>query len=245
MGRGAALALADRGFDLVLIDLLVDETAAETAAAIEAKGAKVKLLQGDIADLAAHEGLSRAAWDAFGGIECMVNNAGVAPLQRGSVLTLTPEAYDHTMNVNLRGKLFFAQAVARLMVEDTDNPYYRSMFFLASMAAEKVSVGMPEYSISKAAISMTSRAFALTLAEYGIQVHEIRPGFIRTEMTQGGGGVQAQSIERRIAAGEVPMRRWGEEEDVGRTIATLASGDLPFTTAHPIYVDGGYTAPKT
>jgi len=239
LGRGCAMALAERGFDVVIIDRTDDATARATLAAVEAKGVRAAFLQGDVADLAGHASLAQAAWDAFGAIDCVVNNAGVAPRQPSNVLTITPEDFDFTMDINLRGNMFLAQAFGRLMAEAAPGPHYRSMVFVTSIAANHVSVDIPEYSISKTGLSMVASLFALTLATYGIIVNEIRPGFIRTDMTSNNGVVQ-DAIEEHIRNGEVPMNRWGEEEDVGRTVATLATGGLPFSIAHPIYVDGGY-----
>ena len=240
LGRGCAMALAGRGFDLVLIDLHDDETSQETVAALQAEGAEVCFLQGDVANVEGHAELAQSAWDAFGGVDCLVNNAGVAPMALSDVLTLTPEAYDRTMSINLRGNFFLAQAVARLMRQEAETEFYRSMVFVTSIAANHVSVAIPEYCISKSGLSMAAGLFALTLAEAGIHVHELRPGFIRTAMTTEGEGSPTEAIEAHIAAGHVPMNRWGEEADVGRTVAMLASGDLPFSVAHPVYVDGGY-----
>lgn len=234
------MALAARGFDLVLIDLYDDDTAKDTVTALQAKGACVHFLQGNIADMAGHAALAQAAWDAFGGIDCLVNNAGVAPLALSDVLTLSPDAYEHTMNINLRGNLFLSQAIANLMVAEKTPPFARSMIFITSIAANHVSVAIPEYCISKSALSMVAGLFALTLAGHGIQVQEVRPGFIRTDMTTAGEGSPTEAIEAHIAAGHVPMNRWGEEDDVGRTVAMLAGNELPFSVAHPIYVDGGY-----
>lgn len=240
LGRGCALSLAERGFDLVLIDLHEDDTSQETIRTLEAAGADVCFLQGDVADLSAHAALAQAAWAAFGGIDCLVNNAGVAPVTLSDVLSLTPEDFDRNLSINLRGNMFLAQAVARLMVQATDTPFYRSMVFITSIAANHVSVAIPEYCVSKAGLSMVSNLFALTLADKGIHVHELRPGFIRTEMTTAGEGSPTEAIEAHIAAGHVPQNRWGEERDVGDSVAMLASGDLPFSVAHPVYVDGGY-----
>ncbi len=243
LGRGCALELAERGFDLVLIDLYDDDVAQKTLADVRGKGAKVELLQGNVADISNHSELAKKAWDVFGGIDCMVNNAGVAPQQLSNVLNLTPEAFDHNFGVNLRGNLFLAQAVAKLMVLEETCSFYRSMLFITSIAANHVSVAIPEYCISKAALSMVSGLFALTLAETEIHVHEVRPGFIRTAMTTEGEGSPTEAIEAHITAGDVPMNRWGEERDVGRSVAMLAAGDLPFSVAHPVYVDGGYGIP--
>ncbi|PCH99049.1 MAG: 3-ketoacyl-ACP reductase [Rhodobacteraceae bacterium] len=241
LGRGCALALADRGFDLVLIDLHDDEVSAQTTAMLQGRGAKVCFLQGDVSDLDGHAGLAKSAWDAFGGIDCLVNNAGVAPLQLSDVLTLTPEAFEHNIGINLRGNLFLSQAFARLMKDAEPTEFYRSMVFITSIAANHVSVAIPEYCISKAGLSMVSGLFALTLADTGIHVHEVRPGFISTAMTSDETeGSPRAAIDAHIAAGRVPMNRWGEEQDVGRSVAMLAAGELPFSVAHPIYVDGGY-----
>lgn len=240
LGRGCAMALADRGFNLVLIDLHDDEVSKKTVTEIQAKGADVKFLQGDVANLDGHAHLAQAAWDAFGGFDCLVNNAGVAPKQLSDVLTLTPEDFEHNISINLRGNLFLSQAMARLMAQEEASDIYRSMVFITSIAVDHVSVAIPEYCISKAGLSMVSGLFALTLAEVGIQVHEVRPGFIRTDMTTAGEGSPTEAIEAHIAAGHVPMNRWGEEADVGRTVAMLAAGELPFSTGHPVYVDGGY-----
>ena len=234
------MALAARGFDLVLMDLYDDSVSRATVAALCDEGANVQFLQGDVADIGSHLSLSKEAWDAFGRIDCLVNNAGIAPMELASVLTLTPEAFDRNLSVNLRGNLFLAQAVARLMVGQSGYPFYRSMIFVTSIAANHVSVAIPEYCVSKAGLSMVAGLFALTLAEHDIHVHELRPGFIRTEMTATGEGSPTEAIEAHIEAGHVPQNRWGEEEDVGRTVAMLASGDLPFSVAHPVYVDGGY-----
>ena len=239
LGRGCARALAARGFDIVLVDLIDDDTARQTLAALEALGARTRFIAADIAELDRHAAVARQAWEAFGGIDCVVNNAGIAPRALSDMLTLTPEALDRTMAVNLRGNAFLAQALARLMVEAEPGPHYRSMVFITSIAANHVSPHIPDYCISKTALSMVAGLFALTLAGRGIQVHEVRPGFIRTAMTTDN-GVAQEGIEAHIAAGDVPMNRWGEEEDVGRTVATLCAGDLPFLIGHPVYVDGGY-----
>ena len=241
LGRGCANALADKGFDLVLIDLVEDATGAQTVADLRQKGAQVQFLRGDISALDSHAELAQQSWDCFGRIDCLVNNAGVAPRQLSDVLSLSPDAFEHNLGVNLRGTFFFAQAVGRLMVANPpDEDVHRSMVFVTSIAANHVSTAIPEYCISKAGLSMVAGLFALTLAAQNIHVYELRPGFIKTEMTTQGEGSPTEAIEAHIAAGHVPMNRWGMEDDVGKATAMLAAGELPYSVAHPIYVDGGY-----
>lgn len=235
IGRATCAALAARGFDVMGADVS-DEGAAETAVAVEAAGGRFAFQVADIAALDAHEALLDASWEAFGGLECLVNNAGVGAMRRGDLLEVTPESWDRAFNVNARGGFFLAQGVARRMLAaGAPHRAARSIVFISSANATLASPERGEYAASKAAISMVARVFAVRLAEKGIAVHEIRPGVIRTDMT----APVAAAYETRIAAGLSPIRRWGEPEDVGRTIALLAAGDLPFTTGDAFHVDGG------
>ena len=220
IGRATCAALAARGFDVMGADVS-DEGAAETAVAVEAAGGRFAFQVADIAALDAHEALLDASWGAFGGLECLVNNAGVGAMRRGDLLEVTPESWDRAFNVNARGGFFLAQGVARRMLAaGAPHRAARSIVFISSANATLASPERGEYAASKAAISM---------------VHEIRPGVIRTDMT----APVAAAYEARIDAGLSPIRRWGEPEDVGRTIALLAAGDLPFTTGDAFHVDGG------
>ena len=235
IGRVTCAALAARGFDVVGADLS-EEGVAETAAAVEAAGGRFAFRQADVAALEGHPALLDAAWDAFGGLECLVNNAGVGAMRRGDLLEVTPESWDRAFGVNVRAAFFLAQGVTRRMLAaGAPARGTRSIVFVSSANATLASPERGEYAASKAAVSMVARVFALRLAEEGIAVHEIRPGVIRTDMT----APVAAAYEARIAAGLSPIRRWGEAEDVGRTIALLAAGDLPFTTGDAFHVDGG------
>ncbi|HYF09271.1 MAG TPA: 3-ketoacyl-ACP reductase, partial [Acetobacteraceae bacterium] len=190
----------------------------------------------DVADLAAHAALAEAAWSRFGGLECLVSNAGVGAMRRGDMLDLAPESWDRCFGINTRGTFFLAQAVARRMVAPgAPRRGARSLLFISSANAFMAAHDRAEYTASKTATSMVAKLFALRLAEDGIAVHDIRPGVIRTEMT----APVAPRYEERIAAGLSPIRRWGEPEDVGRAVALLASGALPFSTGDSFHIDGG------
>lgn len=235
IGRAACAALAARGFDVLAADVS-GEGAEATAAAVRAAGGAVEFRVADVADLGAHAALLEAAWARFGGIECLVNNAGVGALRRGDLLEVTPESWDRCFAVNARGGFFLTQAAARRMVgPDAPRRGARSVVFVSSANAALASPERGEYCASKTAVSMVARVFALRLAEYEIAVHEVRPGVIRTELT----APVAEAYTRRIEAGLSPVRRWGEVEDVGRAIALLAAGELPFSTGDTFNVDGG------
>jgi NAD(P)-dependent dehydrogenase (short-subunit alcohol dehydrogenase family) len=242
IGQGIAFALAAAGFDLVINDLERDADAEATLAGIAERSASASFIAADVADLAAHPGLVDGAFAAFGRLDCLVNNAGVSVLGRGDLLDVAPESYDRCLSTNLRGPFFLTQCVARRMVEQApraDGPP-RSIVSITSVNAEIPSLNRGEYCISKAGASMLTRLFALRLAPHGIGVFEVRPGIIRTPMT----APVAERYESEIARGITPIARWGEPADVGRAVATIATGRLPFSAGQVIYVDGGLSLPR-
>lgn len=239
LGRAIALALADRGFDVAALDLLCDDKADSLLAALQAKGARGYFGVMDLADVSAHDAALDAAEAALGPVDALVNNAGIAARPLTDILELSAEGFDGNLAVNLRGTFFLTQAMARRMIARS-SAHYRSITFIASIAATHVSTDRSQYCVAKAALSMVTQLYADRLGAAGIAVHEIRPGFIRTEMT---GSAPTGKIDAYIDSGAVAQRRWGESADVGRVAATLAAGDLPYVTGQPIYVDGGYHIP--
>jgi NAD(P)-dependent dehydrogenase (short-subunit alcohol dehydrogenase family) len=239
-GIGAAIAveLASRGFNVALTDIAA-EGASEVLAAIEAHGALGFLFEADVGRVEEHVGLVEriAAWG--GPIACLVNNAGVPAAQRGDLLDLTAANYDRVLDINLRGTFFFTQAVARHMA-DVPGQGARSIITVSSVSGEMASIERGEYCLSKAGLGMLTKLFALRLAPLGIGVFEVRPGVIRTPMTEGVAAV----YDERIEAGLVPMGRWGYPDDVARAVVALAGGSFGFATGSAVNVDGGLSVPK-
>ena len=265
-GIGAAIAieLAARGFDLALTDL-ADTGADETLAAITAQGARARLFASDLARVELHEALVAQIVDWGGPVACLVNNAGIGPDQRGDLLDLSPASFDRVLGVNVRGSFFMTQAVARHMAgtlagatastapntaDNTtaraaahENPSVvvpRSIVTVSSVSAELASIERGEYCISKAGLGMLTKLFALRLAPLGIGVFEVRPGVIRTPMTE----AVADRYSTRIAKGLVPAGRWGQPQDVARAVAALAGGDFGFATGSVLNVDGALAIPR-
>lgn len=235
IGAAIAIALAGRGFDIVIADLAHTEDTVRTTRAAAALGAHVAFVAADVADLAQHARIVDAAWAPAGRLDTLVGNAGVSVARRGDVLDVTPESFDRVLGVNLRGTFFLAQAVARRMLADPPGAAHRSIVTISSANAEIVSPDRAEYCFAKSALSMMAKVFALRLAPAGIASYEVRPGVIRTDMTR----VAAPKYDRLIAEGLTPIARWGEPDDVGRTVAALACGELPFVTGEAVHVDGG------
>ncbi len=242
IGRGVCLALAAEGFDVIVADLERDADAEHTLAAIRAQGRQAAWLAADIADVDSHASLADAAFSAFGTLDCLVNNAGVQVAVRGDLLDATVDSFDRVMGVNLRGTFFLTQAIARRMLAEArqDDATPRSIVTISSANAFIPGPDRAEYCFSKSALSMMVKVLALRLAPHGIAAHEVRPGIIRTAMTE----PAAAAHGVRIASGVVPARRWGEPEDVGRVVATLAAGRMPFSTGDAFHVDGGLHIPS-
>ena len=191
LGRAIALALAGRGFDLALNDLEISDDLRETACLVEAEGAGAIVLPADIADLTTHETLVDEA-AAIGPLTCLVNNAGVSVLSRGDLLEAGVESFDHCLNVNTRATFFLTQTFAKHLLKSKKSTAAKvtaggppaAIVVVSSANAGAVSVDRGEYCVSKAAASMVAKLFAVRLAGEGIGVYEIRPGIIRTEMTE-------------------------------------------------------------
>lgn len=242
IGRAIAVALAREGYAIAGNATGYDpgdltRGLAETGVRCQEAGAVFLPLPADVADLASHEGLVRACEERFGGIDLLVSNAGVAPLQRLDFLETTPESYDRVLGVNLRGAFFLAQRVARHMVEaEADRgPAPRTLVFITSTSADTSSTNRVEYCVSKAGLSMLAQSCADRLAPHGINVYEVRPGIIRTDMTAG----VKEKYDALMAQGFIPQARWGEPEDVGRAVAALARGDFAYSTGSVFEVSGG------
>ncbi|MDE0390742.1 MAG: 3-ketoacyl-ACP reductase [Rhodospirillales bacterium] len=237
-GIGAAIAveLAAAGCDVAYTDLLPAEADDLVQAGIEAAGGRALYVESDIADLDGHQSLIEAVTDWGGGLDVLVNNAGIGSPRRGDLLLLTPEHFDRVMGVNLRGTFFLSQrAAAWMAAHPRGDGFRRAIVTIGSVSAEMASPERGEYCISKAGLAMATKLLALRLADEGISVFEIRPGIIRTDMT----AAVADVYDRRIAEGLSPIRRWGEPADVARATAALVRGDFAFATGSVVHVDGG------
>ena len=234
MGKAIALGLAVAGFDVAVVDLEITQALKDVAAQVETKGVKSVALACNIGDIAMHKVMLAAAEAALGPITTLVNNAGVSVKSRGDLLDVTPDSYDHCLNVNTRGTFFLTQAFAR-RVRDTITPCHRSIINITSANATAVSIARGEYCISKAGASMMSKLFAARLSDEDIGVYEIQPGFIDTDMV----APSKAKYDALIENGLTVIKRFGKPEEVGRIAVTLATGLLPYTSGQAILAEGG------
>jgi 3-oxoacyl-[acyl-carrier protein] reductase len=232
IGYAIAAALAANGFDVALASLEAEGPSLDPFAAL---GRKARYYPFDLADLDRHDALLDAVERDLGAPACLVNNAGVTSLIRGDLLDVTPESFDRCVAVNLRGTFFLTQATAKRMLAAQSPVPMRSIVTIGSANAEIVGENRGDYCMTKAALAMMNKLFASRLAAAGIASFEVRPGIVRTEMT----APAAARYEAFIKSGGVPMPRWGEADDIGRAVATLACGGLPYMTGTHIDIGGG------
>lgn len=235
IGRATALGLAEDGFDIAAIAWRDDAGLAGLRADVEARGRRCLSFEHDISDVGAIGGVLDGVAAKLGPIDCLVNNAGVSVLQRGDLLDVGEESFDRCFDVNTRGTFFLTQAVARRMVAAPAPAGHRSVIFVTSSNAVAATVERGEYCMSKAALHMASRLFAIRLAKAGIGSYEVQPGLILTEMTV----PSKAKYDALIAEGMTVEPRWGSVDDVARVIRTMAGGLLPYTVAQEVRVDGG------
>jgi NAD(P)-dependent dehydrogenase (short-subunit alcohol dehydrogenase family) len=238
IGRAIALALSKEGFDIAVADVLKKEDADDGLKACEKNHAKTLFLQSDISRADQRKDIVDSIRKSFGRLDVLVNNAGVGVKVRADLLEASEESFDRLININLKGPYFLTQLVANWMVEQKkkDPIYAGRIVNIASMSSYTSSTGRGEYCVSKAGVSMMTKLYADRLAEFGINVYEIRPGIIATDMTAG----VKEKYDKLIAEGILPIKRWGSPEDIALAVATVAKGLLPYSTGEVINVDGGF-----
>jgi 3-oxoacyl-[acyl-carrier protein] reductase len=242
IGLGIARALVSDGWSLMLCGLRAEPDVADILEELRAGDAPVHYVRADLALADDRARLLTEAVERLDVIDALINNAGRAPRVRADLLDATEQSFEEVLRTNLQGPYFLTQAIARHMVERTPSTseVRARIVFVTSVSAVMASPNRGEYCVSKAGLSMAARLFAARLAPDGIPVFEVRPGVIATDMTAG----VRETYDRRIAEGLIPEHRWGQPEDVGRAVASLLRGDLPYATGTVINIDGGLSIPQ-
>jgi NAD(P)-dependent dehydrogenase (short-subunit alcohol dehydrogenase family) len=265
IGRGVCVALGREGFAVVVNYASNAAAAAEVVGEIGAAGGRAVAVRADVSVAADRQGLLDQALATYGRVDLLVNNAGIAPPTRADLLEGTEAAFDHLIGVNLKGPYFLSQIVARQMIaqrssdeatkghgdeggEAAASPsvasslrrsvaYLPKILNVTSVSAYAVSVDRGDYCVAKAGLAMMTQLYAARLAEHGINVYEVRPGVIETDMT---GPVRAKYDKLILEQGLTPIRRWGTPDDVARAVVAIARDLLPYSTGEVINVDGGF-----
>lgn len=233
IGRAVSLKLAADGFDIIAAARGAEEKVAEYVGELQKLSPESVYISADISSEKDRRRLVDTAFERFGRLDILVNNAGVAPTERRDILEMTEESMQRLLDINLKGTFFLTQYAANRMLAAKCG---EMIINITSMSAYTASINRGEYCISKAGLSMATELFAARLAEYGINVYEIRPGIIRTDMT----ATVTEKYEALIAGGLLPISRMGTPEDIAGAVSAVASGALPYSTGEVINVDGGF-----
>jgi len=243
IGRSVAIALAAEGYDIAAIARSVDSEGMENLALeVERKESQFFPIGLDISCTSCQKEVVTNILERYGRIDILINNAGVAPLQRNDILDMTEESYDRVMNINLKGQVFFAQKIAKEMIwlKQQISDYRPVIVFMSSVSAVRSSTNRAEYCISKSGLSMASTVFADRLSREGILVFEVRPGIIQTDMT----AKIKDKYDKLISEGLVPQKRWGMPDDIGKAVASISRGDWNFSTGMVFEISGGLNISK-
>jgi NAD(P)-dependent dehydrogenase (short-subunit alcohol dehydrogenase family) len=239
IGRAVCLELARNGYAVAVNYAGNDEAARETQRLIGA-AVDTLLCRADVGAAAERERLVDLVLARWGRIDVLVNNAAVTSVGRLDILDATEESWDRVLAVNLKGPFFLTRRVAREMVRLGDALTNPTIVNVSSLSSYAPSTNRGDYCISKAGLSMATKLWAVRLAEYGVRVFEVCPGIIETDLTAG----NRERYSRLIAEGITPIRRWGTPEDVGKAVAALVTGMVPFSTGDVLHIDGGFHIPK-
>jgi NAD(P)-dependent dehydrogenase (short-subunit alcohol dehydrogenase family) len=238
IGLSIARALVSEGLDLALSGLRARDEVQGVIRELEDLGAEVLYEAADVGARDARERLVSSVRERFGRLHVLVNNAGMTSLDRHlDLLEAREESFERLLRVNLQGPYFLTRAVARWMIEQAaaERPFRGCVVNVGSVSATHASVNRGDYCVAKAGLAMTTRLWAVRLAEHGIPVYEVRPGLIHTDMT----APAREKYDRLIANGLLVQPRWGEPADVGRAVALLVRGELAYSTGQVLSVDGG------
>ncbi|CAG9234235.1 putative 2-keto-3-deoxy-D-gluconate dehydrogenase [Paraburkholderia sabiae] len=231
LGAGMAHALAAAGCDIVGVSRSDDS---DTAQRVKALGRRYVGVSADLSSVAPIDDIVRAALEACGRIDVLVNNAGI--IRRADALTFTEDDWDDVMNVNLKSAFFLAQGVARHFVE---NGKRGKIINVASMLSFQGGIRVASYTSSKSGMLGLTRLLANEWAARGINVNAIAPGYMATSNTA---ALREDEQRNSEILARIPAARWGTPDDLAGPVVFLASSASDYVHGHTLAVDGGWLA---
>lgn len=233
IGLATAQELHEKGARVVLADIDGDKATHE-ANGLDPKGKSAIAVSCDIARRSDVVSAVQAAVSRFGGLDVMVNNAGLSFAR--DVLEITDEEFDRILVINLKGTFYGCQEAARVMVRNGGGA-------IVNMSSAQSAYAIPNqlpYGVSKAGISQMTRIFAVALADRGVRVNAVAPGTIVTQATRRGILSNEEALARIVS--RTPAGRCGEPAEVATAIVYLASGAASYVTGQVLFIDGGRSA---
>lgn len=230
IGRAVSLALAESGFDLVVVYHRRREEAVQLARDLEAGPIKVSLTQADVSLRKDVRKLIHEVWNEFGRIDVLINNAGI--LQQKPFVEISDEDWDRMLEVNLKGTFLCAQEIFPFMQKQGDGVILN----IASSGGQLGGTLAVHYAAAKSGVIGLTKSLARLGAGHGIRVNCISPGLIETEMTER--EISSEEGRRKISD-QIPLRRAGKPEEVASVAAFLCGEGGRYITGQTINVNGG------
>ena len=231
IGRAIASRLAAEGASVMIADLNIEQ-ARETAITIRDEGYRAAAVAVDVTNPAQVREMVEATVAEFGGLDLLVNNAGVG-LNRPFLQT-TPEEWERTIKINLNGTFFCSQAAAGWMSSNGGG----SIVNIASISGVRGAQNRSAYGASKAGVILLTKVMALELAGRDIRVNAVAPGPVATEMTN----VTHTAEIRATYNSRIPMKRYAQADEIASAVLFFASSDSSFVNGHTLHVDGGFVS---
>ena len=231
LGQGAALGFAEAGADVALVDVISTD---ETARRVRALGRRACQIQANLLERAAVQRVVDATVKELGGIDILLNNAGI--IRRAPVLEFTEKDWDEVIQINESAVFFLSQAVARQMVQQGRGG---KIINIASLLSFQGGIRVPSYTAAKSAVMGLTRLLANELAPHRINVNAVAPGYMATDNTA---PLRADAQRSAEILARIPAGRWGEPEDLQGTLVFLASAASDYVTGYTVAVDGGWLA---
>lgn len=228
IGEVIAIEMAKDGYDILINYVFNEEAALAVKDKVEALGVKCALLYGDVSDYSAVETMMAEAFDIFGRIDVLVNNAGIT--KDNLILRMTEEEFDAVINVNLKGTFNCCKHIARKMLKQRSG----KIINIASIIGEMGNPGQVNYGASKAGVIGITKTLAKEFASRNIKVNAIAPGFIQTAMTD-----RIPEKERNDMIAAIPLGALGQPQDIANLVCFLASDKADYITGQIIGVNGG------
>jgi NAD(P)-dependent dehydrogenase (short-subunit alcohol dehydrogenase family) len=235
IGRACAIRCAEAGARVVVHGRAASTALDETAAAIERSGGTAVAVAGDVAVAADVERIVAACERAFGGVDGLVNNAGVGPFI--DFLEVTEEQWDAVLATNAKGPFLMTQRVARSMVRSGRQGRICNVTSISGLKA--TDPGQVPYSTSKGAANMFTKAAALALGPHGITVNAVLPGTIETDINR---RILAQPGVTSAIEASTPLGHLGDVDDVAHAVVYLLSDESRWVSGALLAVDGGFIA---
>jgi 2-deoxy-D-gluconate 3-dehydrogenase len=231
LGQGMALALAEAGADMVLVDIL---DMSNSRKQIEKLGRRCESVTADLSKKESVDQIITKTLKTMGKLDILVNNAGI--VRRAPIVEFSEEDWDDVMNINIRTLFFLSQAAARVMIKQGSGG---KIISTASMLSFQGGILVPSYTASKSAVMGLTRLLANELAPHNINVNAIAPGYMATDNTA---PLRADPVRSKAILDRIPAGRWGTPEDLKGVVVFLASEASSYMNGYTVAVDGGWLA---